>query len=181
MASNLLQFLLDLDDPAPNPPSIHLQLRLAGAPGPNATSQPGQLAPMAGEAREQILELGQLDLELPLPRSGALGENIQNEPGPINHLSTKGGFEISLLGTGQVIVEDDEIHALLADRPDLLDLPRTDQGAGIGQEPLLEDAKGRRSPCRDRQLSQLLQGILGVPTGLVRPPEPDEDRHFTPW
>src|SRR3989304_3388426 len=113
MASNLLQLLLDLDDPAPNPSSIHLQLRLAGAPGPNAPSQPGQLAPMAGEAREQILELGQLDLELPLPRSGALGENIQNEPGPINHLSAKGGFEISLLGTGQVIVEDDKIHALL--------------------------------------------------------------------
>ena len=68
---------------------------------------------MSGEPRQQIPELGQLDLHLAFPRVRPSGKNIQNELGAIDD------FEIGHLGNGpglrrgEILVEDHEVGALL--------------------------------------------------------------------
>src|SRR6185369_12457749 len=74
-----IDLLRDHADAVPDAPPVSLELRLAGAAGADATAEPGQGVARAHEPRHQVLELRQLDLELPFFRLGASGEDIEDQ------------------------------------------------------------------------------------------------------
>jgi hypothetical protein len=49
----------------------------------------GQVAPEPGQARQEVLQLRQLDLQLALLGLGALGEDIQDQGGAIQNFAFK--------------------------------------------------------------------------------------------
>ena len=50
-----------------------------------AARLPGQMCPLAGEARQAIFVLGQLDLQSAFAGVGMLSEDVENESGAIQH------------------------------------------------------------------------------------------------
>ena len=77
--STVLKPMLEMADALANAPSIDFQLRLAGTAGADTAAEPRQMGPLARQARQQIFELRQLDLQLALVAARALGEDIENQ------------------------------------------------------------------------------------------------------
>lgn len=136
---------------------------------------------MPREAGEQIFELGQFDLELPLLGLGALGKDIEDEARPVDDLTLEGLLQIPLLGPSQILVENDQVYAGRAGLPDLLDFAETDEVPRVGSGPFLEHPKSRPCPGRGGELSQLIQRIFGLWGGLIPPLEPHQEGDFLSW
>jgi len=70
----------------------------------------GQVRPKPGEAREQMLELRQLNLQFAFAGAGALGKNIENQRRAVEYLALEHLFQIAALGRRKLIVENDRIN-----------------------------------------------------------------------
>ena len=89
-------------------PAIHFQLRFARAPAADTAPLPREMGPHSGQARQHVVELGQLHLNLALPRPGTLRKNIENEFGAIEHLhiGAKNFAKIAALSRRQIVIEN---------------------------------------------------------------------------
>src|SRR4030042_6562374 len=99
----------DPADAVGDPPAVHLELLLARAPGADPGPLLGQAEPLAAQARQAVAQLGQLHLELALVRPGPLGEDVEDELGPVDDLDLDLLLEVLLLGGAGVAVEDDHV------------------------------------------------------------------------
>ena len=75
------------------------------------------MAPKAGQARQQMLQLGQFHLQFAFARAGALRENVQDQRRAVQHLAAEDLFQIAALRGGKLIVEHHRIHVLFAAKP----------------------------------------------------------------
>ena len=73
--------------------AVELDLGLTGATATDAdaargpaTDLPGQRLTPAAQPRQQIGQLGQLDLRLAVPGAGVLGEDVEDQGGPVDDL-----------------------------------------------------------------------------------------------
>src|SRR6185503_1786309 len=73
--AHLLDLALDVLDALPDAPAV----RLAGPPGADAAAQAREQHALAGQARQHVVELGQLDLEAALARAGPAGEDVEDQ------------------------------------------------------------------------------------------------------
>jgi hypothetical protein len=90
--------------------------------------------PHTGQARQQVLQLRQLDLELRFPAAGAQRKDVENQLGPVHHPDAKRIFEALALSGREFIVEDDEIGIrFYGDCSKFLELSGTDVGMRIGR------------------------------------------------
>ncbi len=113
----LVQVLLQGFDALADAPAVHLQLGLARtAVGADAAAHAGQLGSLAGEAGQQVVQLGQLNLGLALAGVGMKCEYIQYQSGAIDDLAGTMFFQVSLLGRSQFPVEDNQIGLHLLDQ-----------------------------------------------------------------
>src|SRR5699024_1291812 len=88
-----LDLALELGDARVDAATVELDLRLTGPAGPH-THAPGRLtAGLTGhrltpatEARQEVLELRELDLGLALAALGVLGEDVEDQRGPVDDL-----------------------------------------------------------------------------------------------
>ena len=73
--------------------------------------------------------MGELDLQAPFPRPRPLAEDLEDEPGAVEHLCAPRGFKVALLYRRQRMVDDDEFRILGADQTlELGDLAGAEQG-----------------------------------------------------
>ena len=72
--------------------------------------------PHSRQAREQILQLRQLDLQSAFAAAGALRENIENQLRAIEHFARKQIFQIASLRRRKFVVENDRSHLLILER-----------------------------------------------------------------
>ena len=127
-----LQLVADAEDALFDAAAIQFELLLAGTFEADAALLPFQMGPEAAQAGNQIVELGELDLEAAFQRQGALGEDIEDELGPVHDAHAKDVFERSALGRGQVVVENDEIGSGRLDfSGNLLGLAAADVGGRL--------------------------------------------------
>ena len=105
---------LELRDPAGDQPAVDLELGLADAAGPDAAGLPRQVPPAPRQARQQVAELGELDLGLGLAAARPLGEDVEDHRGPVEHLdvSRQRPLEVADLGSGQILVEHHRVDSL---------------------------------------------------------------------
>src|SRR5262249_27650051 len=72
LLAQLLQAPAQQRDPPPRDTAVALELRLAGAPRPDTAAETLEVLPQAAHAREVVLELRELHLQLPLGADGVL-------------------------------------------------------------------------------------------------------------
>ena len=114
--------------------------------------------------------MGQLHLQPPLPGPGPLGEDVQDEGAPVQHLDPQLLGEHPHLGGGEVVVEDDHGGLLVADQVlDLCHLALADEGPGVRGGPVLQGGGGDLASCGLHQGGQLRHGLLVRVVPAVQP------------
>ena len=102
LGGELLQLLREEADALPDKTAVHLELALALAePGTDATSRllADKVAPHASQTRQQVVCLGQLNLETSFLRRCMGSEYIENEGSTVDdlHMGADNLLEICLL------------------------------------------------------------------------------------
>ncbi len=98
----------------------------------------------------------------------ALGEDIQNQTGTIQHATFERSLEVALLARRQGVIEDHQLGlAILDEVMQLLDLATADQELGGRLMPGDINEANRLGACRARQLLEFLRvlarrGVLAV-------------------
>ncbi|MCY1186353.1 hypothetical protein D3C76_1251680 [compost metagenome] len=78
-----------------------------------------------------MFELGQFHLQLALMGTGALGEDVEDQSGAIEHAAFQRTLEVTLLTGGQSVIEDDQFDlASLHKVAKFFDLAAADQELG---------------------------------------------------
>src|SRR6185437_10193641 len=92
-------FELELEslDPAPNDPAVGLELGLTRTPETDAAPDTRKVGPHAGQPRQEVLELGQLDLEPCLPAPSPGRKDVEDDLGPVHHPDLELALEIRSL------------------------------------------------------------------------------------
>ena len=84
-AADVREPALERRDPVAGEAPVGLDLRLARAAGADAAAEPLQVRPQAPHAREVVLELRELDLELALRRVRVRGEDVEDDRRAVDH------------------------------------------------------------------------------------------------
>jgi hypothetical protein len=67
------------------------------------------VTPLAGQTRQKVFVLGELDLKATFPGAGAPPEDVQNERRPVNDLNAQGVLQVLLLVWGQLVIQDEDV------------------------------------------------------------------------
>ena len=98
-------------DPAARQPAIGLQLRLAGAAGAETATEPLEVLPEPPHPGQVVLQLRQLDLQLPLRGHGVLGKDVEDQLRPVDHPRLEGVLELALLHRRELVVDEQRLRA----------------------------------------------------------------------
>src|SRR5207237_3209442 len=88
---------------------IGLELRLTRASRPDSTAQALEVLPQAAHAREVVLELRELDLELALGAHGMVGEDVEDHGSAVEHGHADLLLEVALLPRHELVVGHHEV------------------------------------------------------------------------
>jgi hypothetical protein len=81
------------------------------------------VGPASDKTGGKVLQLGQLDLQFAFMAFGTEGKDVEDQCRSIDNPAVELAFKIALLGSGDVVIEDDEIRLVhLGDLADLLSL-----------------------------------------------------------
>ena len=153
-------------DAAPGEPSVGLELRLAGAARADAAAETLQVLPHPAHAREVVLELRELDLELALGGACMLREDVEDELGAIDDADPESVLEAALEARVDLVVDDQGLGAGLGDQcPQLLELALADVCARVGPWAALHDLADDLHPRCAQELAGLGQLFLLVGLG----------------
>ena len=86
------------------------------SPGPRVpmpAAEPFEVLPHAAHARQVVVELRELDLELALRGHGVLREDVEDELRPVDDAELQLVFEPALLARREVVVDDERLGALV--------------------------------------------------------------------
>ena len=171
LAAQLPQPFAQQRDAAPGEAPVCLELRLAGAAGADAgaeaagaAAEPLEVLPHPPHPRQVVLELRELDLELPLGAHRVLREDVEDQLRAVDHPRLERVLERTLLRRAELVVDDEHLGAGLAVRLlELLELPLADVRARVGEATVLDDPAYRLDESGPRELLELceLAGSIG--------------------
>ena len=140
--------------------AVGLQLRLARASRADAAAEAFEVLPHAPHARQVVLELRELDLELSLSRHRVLGEDVEDQLRAVDDARVERILERSLLRRVELGVDEEHLGARLLVRTlQLLELPLSHIGSRVGPGPVLHELADRldsRGPGELVELGELL-------------------------
>ena len=159
LALDLGEALLGALDRFADHAAVQFDLRLAGAAAAaDAALLALQVAPAAHQARAEVLQARQFDLQLALVAAGALGEDFKNQQRAVVDRQADGALQIALLHRAEGLVEQHLLRALgLGQQADFIRLAAADEQRRIGRLALAGDARDRLHAGGLRQQAQLFQ------------------------
>ena len=114
------------------------------------------MRPQAAHAREVVLELRELDLQLALGAVRVPGEDVEDHRRAVDDRHPELRLEVALLARRELVVAGDDVGVeLLGGRLDLLELARAEVGVGVRRLAVLDDLADDRDARRAQQLVQL--------------------------
>ena len=160
LAADDFEFAGDFGNAVLHAAAVGFQLRFAVTAHADAAFLARQVAPEPGQARQQMLELRQFDLELAFLRAGALRENIENQRRAVEHLAIENAFQIAALRGGKFVVEDDRVHVLAAAMlGKFIRLAAADECAGHGRFEFLDAVAHDFAAGGGGQFGKFIEGI----------------------
>ena len=109
------QLFLEHLDAFAEQPAVGFQLRFAGAAHANTAALTLQVGPAADQPGRQVLELRQFHLQLANVAARALGKNIEDQAGAVDHAAIKLALQIAFLDRAQGVVEQNQRGAGIGD------------------------------------------------------------------
>ena len=163
MAPHEVKLPLEALNSVADKPAVGFELALAGASGADAAAQPLEVSPLSRQPGQQVLVLGELDLEASLAGAGVATKDIQDHARAVEDLDLKDAFEVLLLRGPELVVEDDGFGFQLSDGfLELLEFAPAEVERPRLRPPLLDSAHNG-GPCRVSQTAQLLHRVVEVP------------------
>ncbi len=162
------------------PSPVSFDLRFARAPGPDPTAGPRHRLTPATQPRQHVLQLGKLDLRLAFPGCRVLGENVQDQRGPVDDLDLDDVLQLAQLAGSQFTVADNGVGADGGN--DLAQFPclaGTDVRGRVGGVASLDECVQDDRAGRVRKGRELGHGGRDVRCGPGGP-HADEDDPFQP-
>ena len=102
------------------------------------------MRPATDQTGGEILQARQLDLQLAFMAACTLGEDFENQQGPVVDRQAKLALEIALLGRAQCLIEQDFLGAIgLGQQANFFGLARTHEKRRIGRLALAGQAGDR--------------------------------------
>ena len=95
---------------------VGLDLRLARPARADPAAEALEVRPQAAHAREVVLELGELDLELALGGPGVAGEDVEDDLGAVDDRDLERRSSVALLARGELVVARDHVRVELGPR-----------------------------------------------------------------
>ena len=137
---------------------------------------PRQVGPQPGQARQLVLELGELDLEAALVGLGVEREDVEDQPAAVDDLDVEQLLERALLGRRQLVVGDEHVEAGLAlGRDELLRLALADVPVGVDVAAVLPLGADDLGAGGRREVGQLGERVLGGPAVVAAGVDGDEE------
>src|SRR5262249_17221429 len=163
LLAQLLQAPAQQRDSPPRDAAVALELGLARAARPDAAPEALEVLAHAAHAREVVLELRELHLELAFGADGVLREDVQDQLGPVDDAGLQGVLERSLLRRVELVVHEQHLRAeVLVRPPELLELALAQVGTPLRSSAVLDESPDRLDERCARKLSQLGQLALGI-------------------
>ena len=157
-------------------PAVRLELALAGAPGADPAAGPREVGPQLGQARQLVLELGELDLEAALVGLGVHREDVEDQPAAVDDLDLEQLLERALLGRRQLVVGDQDIEAGLAlGRRELLGLALADVPVRVDMAAVLPFGAHDVTARGRRERGEFGERVLGGPAVVGAGVDGDEE------
>ena len=101
-----LQLAFESRDALLHAAAVHFQLGFTRPTRANAAALSRQVTPHPGQSGQEVLQLGELDLEPPLSTTRTLCENIQNELSAIEHFAREQILQITPLCRRKLVVKN---------------------------------------------------------------------------
>ncbi|MNV68397.1 hypothetical protein D3C71_1612420 [compost metagenome] len=125
------------------------------------------MGPAADQPRGHVAQLRQFHLQLAFVAARTLGEDIQDQPGTVDHAPLQEPLQVALLPRRQRMVDQDQVGAGSIGRGlDLVQLAAADQDRRIG--PI--NARGQRGrdagPGGAGQIGELFKHVIFEPAGM---------------
>ena len=144
-------------------PPVGFQLAFARAAGTDSSAEPREGGALSGQPGKPVFLLRQLHLQTSLGRTGALGKDVKDEGGPVDHPHAKRLFDIGGLTAGQLNVEDDQLDSkVFAGQFGFGQASRADAGRRVRGIPPLNHRRGDLGAGGIRQLRKLAEGGFRV-------------------
>ena len=119
--------------------------------------------PGSGQTRQQVLELGELDLPLAFPRARPAGEDVEDQLRAIDHLPLESILELAELPRRQLVIDDHHVHITLgAGRGEARHFAGADERPRVGLGALLQHAQHDRRTGGFGETRQFLHRLLRV-------------------
>jgi len=129
---HFLEVLAQACDALLDAAAVDLELTLAITAHADAAFLPREVRPKSREPRQDVLQLRHLDLHFPLPRPRALGEDVEDERGAVEHFAVEYFLQVLGLRRAQFVIENDRVHfALFAKFSNLRRLAFADEGGHV--------------------------------------------------
>jgi hypothetical protein len=110
-----------------------------------------------------MLELREFNLQLPFPRPGALGEDIEDQRGAIQDFAFKDLFQVAALSRRKFVIENDGVDIVLATGDgELIGLAFTNESSRDGRFQLLPSIAHDVGSGRAGQLAQFVERFLQI-------------------
>src|SRR5207248_2865420 len=178
---HVLDVVGDRVDPRADAAAIRFQFRLAGSARADSTAEAREGVAGAGEPRQQVFQLGELDLQLAFARAGATGEDVEDQLRAIDDLAAHLFLDVAKLRRRQLVVEDDDVDVELRRRGgQRLDFAGAEKGGRIRFRPLLHEPQHHRRTGRLGEPGQLVERSLRLEASRVAGNQPDERRPLRP-
>ena len=121
------------------------------------------MGPAAHQPGGQVLQLGQLHFQLAFVRTCALGEDVQDQAGAIDHADTQVFFQVAFLHRGQHVVDQHQIRLQRTRRlGHLVRLAGADVVARVGILDAGADHAKHVGPGRLHQFGEFLGTTRGI-------------------
>jgi hypothetical protein len=162
-AFDRIQIELELIDAALNFAPVGFKLRFTGSASADAAAQLRHRFASAGQSRQHVLELCQLNLQLALSRSRVAGEDVEDELCAVKNAARKRSLKVAQLRGTQIMIEENESgFAGCGDAGDLFNLALTDERGGIGLRTPLHHLGCDIAASTANEFAKLGEGFVGI-------------------
>jgi len=177
LAADFFQPALDLAQANPQQTPVGFELGLTRATHADTATLALEVSPATYQSGTHVIKLGQFNLELAFMGTGALGENIEDQAGAVDHATLEDTFEVTFLTGREDVIEDHQIGFLSMDQvAQFLDLAAANQE--FGGWPMTRHVKKRNGLGAGR-ICQLLKLLRIFARLRVLSIQVNEDHSFT--